>query len=318
MFFLLSGKASVVHEGTIVSVLLPNAFFGELGILTQFLAHAVRPQLFANRLPIVSFDKAEIMDAISESEDMRMRMHQWSLNKQDWWKKQKYADEHEQFGGEFVGDYARRELRQVSFFSNASDAFIDEVAMVITSEVYAKGTTIVCVDDDSDALYFVMRGSVIVVGIEVCGSVFGEVGVIMNVKRTASIRAKDDCYLLRLGRDDLYKVLKAYPELEKELEKVAQERYALFEARLKANNIGSMDLFDIEVSEHRLLELEIFKDCEEGFIRELAACMVRKKWDPNDYIIRCGDISDSMFFLAAGEADVITEVTFFITTLTAW
>ncbi|KAJ3220262.1 hypothetical protein HDU67_003277 [Dinochytrium kinnereticum] len=255
MFFLISGKVAVVNDNVVVSLLESGSFFGELGILIS-----------QTDCELLVLTKQKIEEAVAGHEELREKLLECSNSKEAWWKKQKYADSVDHFGGEFVGDIARMDLKKVSFFADASEAFIDELAVTITSKVYEKGSNIIYLDDESDSIYFIVKGNVLVIDALgdvhaeiVSGSVFGEVGVIMNVKRTASIRAKEDCYLLKLTRTDLYAVLENYSDLKSKLEKVAEERYALFEERSKAKTKDAsecaLDLFDIEVSEQSLLKV---------------------------------------------------------------
>ncbi|KAJ3375212.1 hypothetical protein HDU84_000637 [Entophlyctis sp. JEL0112] len=94
------------------------------------------------------------------------------------------------------------------------------------------------------------------------------------------------------------------------LTEAANERFALFESRTKALNVKNEevpDQFDVEVGEQSLMKLSLFRGVDQWVIHELAIAMIRKTWEKGEVIIQSGDIGNSMFFLAAGEADVITE-----------
>ncbi|KAJ3115511.1 E3 ubiquitin-protein ligase [Phlyctochytrium bullatum] len=222
--------------------------------------------------------KHKIEEALADSEDLKRKLSDCSKHKLAWWRQQRYLEDLKLFGGEFVGDIARKDLRKVSFFASASDAVIDELSMQIKTEVVSKGTTIIMADDNSTDIYFIVRGNVLVVGrtgdvhAEIAaGSVFGEVGVIMNLKRTASIIAKDDCCLLKLTRESLMQCLEKHKSLRDKLNEIVQERYSLIEKRsATTRNVeeDQLDLFDIEVSEQGLLKVPLFRDCDPSFIRD--------------------------------------------------
>eukprot|EP00058_Branchiostoma_floridae_P006940 XP_002592428.1 hypothetical protein BRAFLDRAFT_67294 [Branchiostoma floridae] len=57
------------------------------------------------------------------------------------------------------------------------------------------------------------------------GKVFGELSLIFNVPRTASIRAATNCDLIVLEKKDLYIILNHYPDVMKRLHEVAVQRF---------------------------------------------------------------------------------------------
>jgi CRP-like cAMP-binding protein len=56
------------------------------------------------------------------------------------------------------------------------------------------------------------------------GDFFGEIALIDNVPRTATVRARTACLLLVLTRDDFRRVLEASPELRALFERAAHAR----------------------------------------------------------------------------------------------
>ena len=58
------------------------------------------------------------------------------------------------------------------------------------------------------------------------GDFFGEIALIDNVPRTATVRARTACLLLVLAREEFHGVLRASPALRTVLERVADARRA--------------------------------------------------------------------------------------------
>ena len=58
----------------------------------------------------------------------------------------------------------RIESRKLHLFTDAPEAFIDELAMTMTCEIYAPGKNIIEIDDDADCMYFIISGTTQVVG----------------------------------------------------------------------------------------------------------------------------------------------------------
>ncbi|KAI8905974.1 hypothetical protein EDD86DRAFT_257172 [Gorgonomyces haynaldii] len=77
-------------------------------------------------------------------------------------------------------------------------------------------------------MYFLTQGTVEVVsanGLQTYGVIHqGELGVLFEIPRTASVRAVENCVCSVLTRKDLEEVLQAFPEIEERFRKVADKR----------------------------------------------------------------------------------------------
>ncbi|KAJ3193650.1 hypothetical protein HK101_004428 [Irineochytrium annulatum] len=306
IFFLCEGQVAVMSSGTEIACLQPLAFFGELGRTASVVAKT--------DCMMVIVTKQKIDEVIASRQDLKEKMDEWSISKAAWWDRQKYFNDIDMFGGEFMSDLVRKRLKKIGFLADAPDAFLDKLSMTMTGELHAEGSTIVKLNDDSTCMYFIVQGTVLVVdGTDTVraeiseGSFFGEVGVIMNMKRTADIRAKTTCRLLKLSSEDMAPVIDEFPEMKAKLKSTADERLALFRARMASASTAVPDQFDVEVSEQSLKKLSIFNDVDQGMLSELALTMSQKTWKEREFILRCGDTAQSMFFLASGDVDVISE-----------
>ncbi len=52
----------------------------------------------------------------------------------------------------------------------------------------------------------------------------GEVGIIFDVQRTATVVAKNTCILLMLNKEEVNQVLKSYPDIHRSMKQDAQSR----------------------------------------------------------------------------------------------
>ncbi|KAJ3028497.1 UNVERIFIED_CONTAM: hypothetical protein HDU68_001565 [Siphonaria sp. JEL0065] len=318
IFFLTEGVVSVVLEDKELSVLNAPIFFGELGVLFKFQRTAT--VVAKSDCTMVVVTKQKLDEIIAVNPEVRALVDDFSSNKEIWWNKQQYISCQEKFGAEFAHDIARKDIKKLDIFSFAPDSFIDSLATAIKCLVFEPQQNIVSVDEDSDAIYFILDGTVEVVGstgtvhAEIGGgSFFGEVGVLLNMKRTASIRAKEQSHVFKLLKEDLDRVISDYPSMKTALKASADERYELFKRRTTTttNESGGdnhvPDQFDMEVAGQSLAKLSLFAGVETSVLSELAMKMIRKTWEASENIIVCNAVGDSMFFLAAGNAQVITE-----------
>ncbi|KAJ3070696.1 hypothetical protein HDU98_006297 [Podochytrium sp. JEL0797] len=315
IFFILSGVVSIFVEDKELSSLQMPVFFGELGVLFKFKRTAT--VIAKTDVAMVVVTRQKLDEILATAPLVQAEVEKFSANKEIWWLKQQYASGQEKFGSEFANDIARKNIRKLDLFRDAPDAFVDSLAMTMKCHVVHPGDNIINFGDESQAMYFLLAGTVQVVGetgvvhAEIQqGSFFGEVGVLLNMKRTASIRAKDESYVFEITKENLDSVALSYPLMKEKLQEEAAERFALVQARakVKGGSIASLpDQFDMEVGESALGKLSLFRGVDQSVIQELAMSMIRKTWEANEIIIQCGDPGDSMFFLAAGTANVITE-----------
>lgn len=56
-------------------------------------------------------------------------------------------------------------------------------------------------------------------------STVGEIGIMFNVKRTATVVAKSQCTLLLLTSDDIQKHLQLYPSIYENLRNLGEKRF---------------------------------------------------------------------------------------------
>ena len=107
-------------------------------------------------------------------------------------------------------------LRQVPFFASLPEASIERLARRATDEHVAAGATIVAQDEPGESFYVVRDGAaeVLVGGASTAtlgtGGYFGEIALLRNVPRTATVQARTDTDLLVLTRDDFLTAIVGY------------------------------------------------------------------------------------------------------------
>ncbi|GAC1614177.1 MAG: hypothetical protein NVS9B1_23410 [Candidatus Dormibacteraceae bacterium] len=127
----------------------------------------------------------------------------------------------------------RHRLAGLPLFADLSSRQLDLLAVKLEIKVVKKGEVIFRAGDVAEDFYIVRDGSVEAVdphgrSLEVLreGSFFGEIALIRNRSRTATVRACEDGSLWRLGRRDFHELLGKYLDLEDQLADVADERVA--------------------------------------------------------------------------------------------
>lgn len=125
-------------------------------------------------------------------------------------------------------------IMSVPMFRDASDAFIREVALELRPLVLMPGDYAVRAGDKARSMYFVSRGVLEVVSADgetvlrtlTEGDFFGEIALLSDEPRTASVRAVEYCDVYRLDRILFDRIMGDYPEIAAEIRAKARERRA--------------------------------------------------------------------------------------------
>ncbi|KAI1825669.1 hypothetical protein F4861DRAFT_530279 [Xylaria intraflava] len=215
-------------------------------------------------------------------------------------------------------------MRSFPLFMSASDDFL----------VHSPHDLILTEGDGAKAMYWLVRGAIYA---ELKpGSFFGEIGVLMNMPRTATIIARTKCLLLVLKKEDLHTELPKFPEMEKAIRHEAHERGR----NLKAMN-HQADLHEAvpgkvaasgesAVKGGPAVNSKKRKSPSPGALEDLASgsalasglVNVRqtlkelplfstaqpKTYSPFTDIIYQGTVGNEIYFIVRGEAEVIHEV----------
>ena len=128
----------------------------------------------------------------------------------------------------------RKLLLSMSFLNVEADPtyIIDDISKVLHMRMFSKGDFVMRQGEISKAVFFIVKGTIEVINNDgeitfaelSSGSYVGEIGIMFNMKRTASVVAKTNCTLLVMTGDDLRSVLKKYPEAERSMQKAAHQR----------------------------------------------------------------------------------------------
>ncbi|KAI9193148.1 cyclic nucleotide-binding-like protein [Polychytrium aggregatum] len=311
MYFVVEGQVGIQSQkGNSIGSLGEDEFFGELGLVNQTRTANI---VAKTNCQLLVLTRESIDQVLAPHPDLKKQVVDKIDEKLSWLKNQETTNAFsKEFGGEFLADLARKDLGKLLVLSEVEPTFIEQLVMTIVPEVYDPGKNVINIGDESDAIFFLLKGSVEVIGpqgavhaVMVEGAFFGEVGLFHNIKRTASIRAKEQCLVLKMMKSSLEQVLTLYPEVKKQIARVAAERYSLLKERGETGE--SREQFDVEISLQALKQIEIFLHVQDEVLSELGMWMNRRSWKSGDYILRCGEHGDSMHFLAAGNVDVLSE-----------
>ena len=134
-------------------------------------------------------------------------------------------------------------IRSFPLFMSAPDDFLAAIGNHLKPQVHSAHDHILTEGDEAKAMYWLVRGAVAVTSRDgeavyaelKPGSFFGEIGILMNIPRTATIIARTKCLLVVLKKEDLAAELPRYPDMEKAIMQEAQERLAILNKKREEN-----------------------------------------------------------------------------------
>lgn len=138
-------------------------------------------------------------------------------------------------------------LRAFPLFQSASESFLLSIGKSLRPSIYQPAQEIIREGEDARAMYWLVRGSVRVTSRDgestyaelKPGSFFGEIGILMDMPRTASIVASIRSLVVRLNKEDLQKELPSYPEVERAIRDEALERLAILKRKKQERGLSA-------------------------------------------------------------------------------
>ncbi|QQK41400.1 Leucine-rich repeat, cysteine-containing subtype [Penicillium digitatum] len=140
-------------------------------------------------------------------------------------------------------------LRSFPLFQATPESFLIEVGQHLRPQLHAPNDYILTEGDEAKAIYWLVRGAVSVTSRDgesiyaelKPGAFFGEIGLLMDRPRTATIIARTRCMLVVLTKDDFRNILPRFPEVEQAIREEAEERLMILEKKKKESSALPLD-----------------------------------------------------------------------------
>lgn len=152
-------------------------------------------------------------------------------------------------------------------------------------------------------LYFLVDGECEVlvldaqnINVPVCylyrGAHFGEIGVVYNISRTATVRAMYYCTIAELSKCDYEVLTAAYPQIVCKLRRCTE----VYRDPWKLHLLRT------------LRQIDYFSSLDEGVFNEIVYLMTIKNFERGDYLFRPGDIANELYIVTEGELELSLTV----------
>ncbi len=123
-------------------------------------------------------------------------------------------------------------VARVPLFAGLDAARIAEIARLLKRQVVPANYAVVRRGEPADAMFFIMSGE-LEVDVQPRprrmsrGHYFGEIGLLYDTVRTATVTTVTECDLLALHVADFRRLLDTYPDLKAVVAKVAEQRLSV-------------------------------------------------------------------------------------------
>ncbi|KAL8401119.1 hypothetical protein RB596_008056 [Gaeumannomyces avenae] len=238
-------------------------------------------------------------------------------------------------------------IRSFPLFMSAPAEFLAAIGKHLRPQIHSPHDHILTEGDEARAMYWLVRGVVAVTsrdGEAVYaelrpGAFFGEIGVLMDMPRTATIVARSKCLLVVLKKEDLHAELPGFPDMEKAIRQEAQERLAILERKRQERGqvpkpdvietgevvnpkkrkspspgviedpaVGGSALGSGYVNVRRTLrELPLFSALPPDILHFLGLSAIPRTFPPFVDIVQQGSRGKEIYFIVRGEAEVMYE-----------
>ncbi|ORY50801.1 camp-binding domain-like protein [Rhizoclosmatium globosum] len=187
------------------------------------------------------------------------------------------------------------------------ELFVGKVAAEFIPCYYVTGDTIFTQGQAGTEMYFIVSGSIDVLaqGRHVAtlneGAFFGEVALIGNIPRTATVQAASSCLLYRLTRASFTSILEEFEDVKRTVDEIYRQRMAKVEEEEEARKISVAKSLASKVS---FLNRHQNDGKDEEFLEKIGRALVPVFLVAGDCIFSTGDVAEEMYFIKSGTVDV--------------
>lgn len=215
-------------------------------------------------------------------------------------------------------------LQTFPIFKQAPESFAMKVASQLRYKTYSPDEYVIKKGEPSESMYWILKGTVNIGDGESIqaelglGSFFGEVGVIYNRPRTATVVARSNVLVGIMGSDSLNLVLQYYPSIERKIRDEAQERLALQEKKHNTGLFRFNKMYLDRIEEYRddqhahplplpriLKDFTIFQQLPSYVVDEVLSCSEFVRIPELDYVFKKGDKDVDLYFIVRGRVEII-------------
>ncbi|KAI9335327.1 cyclic nucleotide-binding-like protein [Obelidium mucronatum] len=190
------------------------------------------------------------------------------------------------------------------------ELFMGKIATALVPCYFVAGDVLFTQGQPGSEMFFIQQGSVNVLVQEKVvatlyeGSFFGEIALIANIPRTATIQAASSCMLYRLTRAAFTSILDEFEDVKRTVDVIYRQRMEKIRAELNAKKLSiAIDL----ASKVPFLNRRLNDGRDEEFFKMIADSLEPVFFGTGDVIFQAGELGNEMYFLKDGTVDILVR-----------
>lgn len=212
-------------------------------------------------------------------------------------------------------------LKKVNFFSGLSGEYLSTIAMNMKAVKCAAGQTIFQEGDAGDSFYIVIKGKVLIHKGESKivelggGQVFGEMAILDNEKRSASVTAVEDTLLFKLESDTFYDIIADKIEIAKGIIRMLTARLRTQIAKVTGEAKPDIEIDDLAIERSQttqldgeallkrvliLKDIDLFASLSDEDVVLLANIIEEVAFKKGEHIVKEGEPGEAMYGISQG------------------
>ncbi|KAJ3020733.1 UNVERIFIED_CONTAM: hypothetical protein HDU68_009997 [Siphonaria sp. JEL0065] len=175
------------------------------------------------------------------------------------------------------------------------DLFAGRITSALEPCYYVPGDTIFVQGEIGHDMYFIFSGAVLVsisgkgVAILRDGAFFGEIALVANIPRTATVQAVSSCVLYRLSQESFATIMSAFDDVKKKVDNIYIERMEKIRLDEETRKLQIAVMLSSKIP---FMAVE-FNDAK-VFVEKLAAILVSVTLSPDDLVCTQGKAMDAL------------------------
>lgn len=237
MYFLTEGAVEVLKEGNDkpVAVLGPGNLFGEMAlILSEPRIASVRAK---SACSLLELDRRDFSQVVAEFPELNEHLRKLARERKaltHGFNHQKQQD----LMRKVKARMAMTKLQELPFFKQVEEPLLETLADAMRPVAFMPRHTIFAQGESGEIMYFITRGQVEVslgdsqepIAVLGAGDILGEMALLLDQPRSATVRAGNYCQCFELDRQVFDHIAGQYPAFQERLRQLAAERLSLNQA----------------------------------------------------------------------------------------
>lgn len=231
LFFITSGEVDVYQDEkkAPVTSMGANEVFGEMAlILSEPREVSTRAKTDCDMLQL---DRADFKKVVVKFPELAKHLRDLARERKTMFQQMENKAQQD-IVRRVKAKMAVKRLQELGFFERPEAGLLEAIADAMQPLAFMPSQTLFAQGESGDTLYFISRGSVSVyldqsdeaVATLEAGEIIGEMSVLTDDPRSATVKSDAYCQFFVLDRMTLEKITQNYPRLQAELKEMAQQR----------------------------------------------------------------------------------------------